>query len=191
MHSVLYDLRYLQASLSSLEDYLLSRVGQWPLGEAAPAGELAFPPLTIEGILLAQRRLQAQKLPEALETEYQTTFSLIQSIHTRWPAAWDRKTAECFRQRLNLWRGFLDDLFHLPASHVDRYPYEVRLRVMLDLLAQFPAAIPATAIEQLADLDRMLHRHWKPGHFIWEANLQPGFPVEPHWYLYGQLITSR
>lgn len=186
-----YDLQYLETAASALEAYLLSRDAHWPLGKSAPAGEPPFPTLSVEGIVLAQKRLAAQGLSGAAAARRREVEAHITEVRTRWRAAWSQKATRAFHSRLHLWGGFIDELLHEPSAQQDRYPYEVRLRVMLDLLAHESNAIPTDELTQLAKTDLRLKARWKPGDFIWPAALEAGFPAGPYWYLYGRLVASK
>lgn len=62
MPSAEYDLGYLKAGISALENYLLSNDLYWPVGASSPSGEPAYPRLTLGGLLLAQKRAHARNL---------------------------------------------------------------------------------------------------------------------------------
>lgn len=187
MPSVEYDLRYLQAGASVLENYLLSGELFWPVGSRPPANEPAFPRLTLGGLLLARQRLSGRTLDKAQQAELTRIDQQLEVTRTRWKTAWGQKAGREFRSRLNLWRDFLEEYRQNPYGNSDRYSYEVRLRVMLHLLREGVDAIPSAEIELLAGLDQLLHALLAPGEFIWEAGLQDAFPHSTYWYLYGNL----
>ncbi len=104
----------------------------------------------------------------------------------RWRAAWEKKAQREFRSRLNLWRNYLEDYFEAPSAHAPDYPYEVRHRVLLELLRHEIAA-PLPESQELEQMDDRLRAVFVPGPFLWEADLQHAFPQETWWYLYGKL----
>jgi hypothetical protein len=53
------------------------------------------------------------------------------------------------------------------------------------LLDELPASLPEQ--KELSQLDSLIRVNLISGDFIWEADLQPGFPREVYWYLYGKL----
>ena len=59
MKSFEYDLRYIQAGLDSIEEYLLSDEVFWPLSAHPPEGAPEYPRLTLDGLLLSKARLLA------------------------------------------------------------------------------------------------------------------------------------
>jgi uncharacterized protein YukE len=170
------DRAYLEAGIPELGDYLLSNELYWPI--AARGYDL--PRLTIGGMLLVKTRLEARgERIEALVAQLDT-------VRSKWRAAWETKAGREVQARIRLWSNYLTDYRQNPEGHADAYPHEVRFRVMLHLLlAELPT--PPAEQEGLSQLDGVLRASLSPGDFIWEADLQPGFPREVYWFLYGKL----
>lgn len=189
MPSVEYDLGYLRAALDTLEDYVLSTELYWPIGAKSPAREPDYPRLTLGGVLLAQKRAHAQDMSVEQRNELASIDEQIDAIRNRWRVAWERKAGRGFSQRLRLWNNFIEDYRHNPRGNADRYNYEVERRVMLHLLREEADAIPEAEQELLEALDKLLRAVLMPGDFIWEQQLESGFPKETYWYLYGRLRT--
>jgi hypothetical protein len=93
MSSYAYDLRYLQAGLASLEEYLLSKELYWTLHLTVPMDSPPYPPLTLDGLLLAQARLRGYSLPAAEQSRFSNLSSQMDAIHSRWRVAWEQKAA--------------------------------------------------------------------------------------------------
>ncbi len=163
------DLAYLETALPELKDYLLSDVLFYPL-----MGNL--PRLTIGGLLLAQKRLQAGTLGTHL-------YPKLDSIKRKWYVAWTKKSARELDSRLNLWRNYLNDYRKNSEEYATDYKHEVRLRVMLELLSAEVDKIPS----EIAVLDQLLRVKLISGKFIWDENLQSQFSQEEFWFLYGTL----
>jgi hypothetical protein len=172
------DRAYLEAAIPELKDYLLSDEVYWPV----TARGYELPRLTIGGLLLAQARLEARGgRIESLVTQ-------LGALRSQWRVAWETKAGRGFQSRLRLWGNYLTDYRHNPEGNADAYPHEVSNRVMLQLLlAELPA--PASEREDLAPLDGALQAGFVPGEFMWESDLQSGFPREDYWFLYGKLRT--
>jgi hypothetical protein len=187
MPSAAYDLAYFLAGVAELDAYLLSKELYWPVGGKVPPGEPPFPRLTLGGLLLARRRLQAWPLSSVQSAQLNAAELRLDAARLRWRVAWENKAAHGFRARLALWRDFLEEYRQAPASHIDRYAYEVRRRVMLALLAKEVRAIPPAEDELLKSLDGLLRSVLLPGEFVWEQPLAAAFPMEVFWYLYGRL----
>jgi len=187
MSSVESDLGYMRAASTILRDFLLSKEVYWSLGSAPPAGEPTYPQLTLGGILLAQKRLQARKDdPEVIE-EYSRLESELQVIQLKMRVSWEKKAEREFSARLRLWRDFLEEYRSQPENHSDRYAYEVTRRVMLGFLQPFSRDLPLAEIELLQGLDQLLQAVFIPGKFVWEADLMNSFPESRYWYLYGSM----
>jgi hypothetical protein len=182
-----YDLNYIKAGLVEMESYLLSNELFWPVEAHPPLGEPPYPRLTLGGILLAQARLEGRQ--QALEQEVQLARVIpeLEVVRSRWRTAWGLKAKRCIHNRLEMWRDFLYEYRQNPEAHADRYAYEVRLRVMIQLL--YPEAVDISQADQdvLVMLDTIIKGWLIPGKFIWEQAIQNGFALETYWYLYGYL----
>lgn len=182
-----YDRRYVEAVLPDLHDYLLVKEIYWPIRSTARKDEPPFPQFTLGNLLLALRRLGVHRMPVPQQVEADRLQSDVERIRSQWRVAWENKAAREFSARLRLWRDFLEDLRLKPHNHTDRYAYEVGRRVILVLLANETNQIQPVETELLRGLDGLLHAIFLPGEFVWEADLQRGFPVEDYWFLYGSV----
>ncbi len=108
-------------------------------------------------------------------------------IRDRWKVAWENKASHSFGVRVKMWRDYIEEYRLFPQDHADRYPYEVRLRAMLALLKAEVGTQSSAQIDLLSILDSYLAEVLIQGNFIWETELQPGFPQSVYWYLYGRL----
>ena len=172
------DRAYLEAGIPELEDYLLSDELYWPI----TARGYDLPRLTVGGILLTQSQLKARnERIESLETQ-------LDAVRSKWRVAWETKAGREVQARMRLWGNYLADYRHNPEGHADAFPHEVRYRVMLQLLlSELPTQ---TSIQkELSQLDSLIRGYLISGDFIWETDLQAGFPREVYWYLYGKLKT--
>jgi hypothetical protein len=182
-----YDLIYLQAAIDSLKDFLLVEDLFWPIGANPPAGGSPFPRLTMGGLLLSNARLKARRLPLDLETKLIKLSNRMQSISSEWQTAWENKAARAFQMRLTMWRDFIEEYRKDPESNADRYSYEVRLRVMLQLLLQEISLLNSAEQDLITGLDLFLRTVLVRSDFLWESDISGGFPQDVYWYLYGQL----
>lgn len=187
MPSFEYDLRYLQAGIDQLESYLLAKDLYWPVGISASGAETPYPQLTIGGLLLSLKRLQANAQTPEQQAALATVERKLDEIRSRWRVAWEKKAAQDFHARLNLWRDFLEDYRDRPSAHYDRFPYEVGRRVQLALLKDSAGEVPAAETQMLSGLDGLLRSVLAPGQFVWDQALASSFPQQPFWYLYGEL----
>jgi len=176
MTSAEKDKAYLEAGLPELEDYLLSDELYWPITSRG----YDLPRLTIGGLLLATARLEARgERIESLVTQ-------LDAVRSKWRVAWETKAGRGVQARMRLWGNYLSDYRQNPEGHADAYPHEVRYRVMLHLLLPELSA-PTAEQKELSHLDSLLRVNLISNNFIWESELQAGFPREVYWYLYGEL----
>jgi len=187
MSATAYELGYLKACIEILDAYLLSNELYWTMGASPPAGEPAFRQLTLGGLLLNEKRLQARRLLPAQEMERQECVTGLQHAIAQHRVAWERKASREYQARLKLWANFLNEYRDDPENHVDRYAYEVERRVMLQLLDPFARDVHRAEQELLGSLDRLLSAVFIPGTFIWEADVTEAFEPGAYWYLYGGL----
>ena len=176
MTSLENDKIYLEAGIPELGDYLLSKELYWPIS----ARGYTLPRLTIGGMLLALARLEARG--ERVES----LVMQLDGIRLKWRVAWETKAGREVQARMRLWSNYLADYRHNPEGHADVYPHEVCYRVMLHLLfTELPA--PPAEQEALSQLDGLLRTNLSASDFIWDVELQAGFPRGVYWYLYGKL----
>ncbi len=188
MPSPEYDLRYWEAALAVLEDYLEAPELYWPMDVAPPEGEPDYPQLTLGNMLLARQRLQ-RPLPLDLAERREILEEKMRGIQHRWRANWERKARREAESRAEMWARYLDDLSESPAEAAF-YPTEVRNRTMVDLLLAEGAAPHPPVEVLLRNADERLQLRFQPGDFVWDEELQPAFPKERFWYLYGHPRAS-
>ena len=183
MKSASKDLRFLTSGVEILENYLLSNHLNWPVSSGAPY----YHQFNLGNLELALNRLKAFKLTDAQQATLDTLDVQINTIRERWRSMWGQKAGAEFLARLNLWRNFLIDYQESADSNFDRYAHEVTQRVQLQLLMNDATGIPVEEIQLLDGLDKLLKSTFKPGKFIWEADIASGFPPQIYWYLYGEI----
>ena len=176
MTSTEKDKAYIEAGIPELEDYLLSDELYWPITTRG----FDLPRLTIGGILLAKTRLEARG------EQIDSLTAQLDVIRSKWRVARETKAGREVQARMRLWGNYLSDYRHNPEGNADAYPHEVRYRAMLQLLIS-ELSTPPSEQKELAQLDSLLRVNLISSDFIWDAELQAGFPREVYWYLYGKL----
>ena len=83
MPTLEYDLGYLRAALTVLDDYLLSADLYWSIGNSPPRGEPPYPSLTLGGVLLAQARAHAHRASGNLVEQIASTDEQINAVRGR------------------------------------------------------------------------------------------------------------
>ncbi len=154
------DSQYLSAGVPELENYLLSKELYYPLRSDLPQ-------LTLGGILLSLARMGTQ----AIKFETQ-----VETIRSKWRAAWDVKSSREVIARSELWVNYLSEYREDTKSGARLYPQNVRYRAMLSLLGK---------VED--DSDAFVKGVFREGKFVWEEEYAPNFPRKTFWYLYGTL----
>lgn len=185
-----YDLRYAQSGLEVLVDYLLSDKMFWPLTIHPPAGDPDYPRFTLGGLLLSIKRLGAFKKSLGQTTQLNRVNTELDVIRSKWRVAWERKVNHNFSIRLRMWGEFVDEYRLNPQENADRYAYEIRLRVMLDLFQAEGGGGQRSESDLLTMLDSFIRKVLISDGFIWEPEIESGFPEDHFWYLYGDLPNS-
>ena len=158
------DNQYLSAGVPELENYLLSKELYYPLS-------LNLPQLTLGGVLLSLARMGTQAAQFAAQVE---------SIHSKWRAAWDGKSSREVRARSELWVNYLAEYREDPKSGARLYSQNVRYRAMLTLLGKAEV-----------DSDAFVKSVFTEGKFVWEEECAQNFPHKTLWYLFGALRSEH
>jgi hypothetical protein len=185
MTDPLRELGLLRAMAGDLEQYLLSDVVYWTLGGAGSLRD-HYPQLSLGSLLLTQARLRA--VGAGLQPEAQTELSRLKQqvagLRQRWRANWVKKAEKEVEVRANAWARAAQE-----RSSAD-YPGQVQSRLMLGLLLDDLAgeASPALASgrSRVAALDALLRNRFAAGPFALDPDLQPAFPRDSYWFLYGR-----
>jgi len=181
---------YLQAALSGLERYLLSDDLYQNMG-VLPASARNYPSLTLGSLLLYQKYAQALANTGSEKAIYQKIDMEMGVLSTRWRVAWEGKASREFEARLRQWGNALREIREDPVENTAYFRYEIRSRVMLDLLKSEARGIPPAYLEHLENLDLILQVLFERGEFIWEPEFIPAFPQDTYWYLWGKPREPR
>lgn len=188
MASAEYDLNFFRAGLGELKDYLLGHELFRPIGIRPLASETPYPQFTIGNLLLFRARLQGRErgssLTPAQVEELAVLEDSLHSIRTQWRVAWEEKVKREFASRLRQWSHFVAELHSDSAEHVAYYPHQVRLRAILELLAEYLPPSVSAELELLEKLDGSLRELTLPGEFLWGDELAPGFDPQRYEFLY-------
>lgn len=173
MSTLEHDSRFLEAAFPELEAYLLAEALYWPLGGALPR-------LTPGALLLALRQVEVRS--PTLASKWQAQ---LETVRMKRRTAWEQKSLKEVQSRLRLWSASVSEWQSAQAERRADYPGEVRGRVILHiLLNEVNAPLEQAA---LASLDIFLRNSLTPTAFLWSQDLQPAFPPEEFWFLYGKL----
>lgn len=179
------DWALLRAALPDLQNYVLSSDVYWPLGSSGSlSGGRQLPQLTIGNLMLSEARLAAA-VSESKRGELAELQQQLHRVREEWRSNWSLKAGREFGSRLNLWQQYIQELRGDPRGHAKSYPSEVRKRAILRLLRhELLDGVPANEEELLTMLDQILRGLTRPGSFVWEPEVEAGFPSDAFWFLY-------
>ena len=181
------DLAFLHASAPVLEEYLLSDVLYYPVtGERGHQLTGDTTRLTLGNLLLSLRRLQAASFPADQAAELQSLSGQIDGVKAQWRSRWGVKVRQEIPNRVMLWKNYLDEWGEAPKAKAGDYPYNVRLRVILELLLAEADNLLVKEKDLLRSLDMRLKGKSSQGEFIWDEDLAGEFPADRFWFLYLQ-----
>lgn len=168
------DRNLLWSSSSELDEYLSSSVILWRLRGSN------FP-LCPGNLLLAMHRIDGKA-----NGLLKQSVDLISIILQKRRSAWEKKIRAELPIRLEQWKSFLDDLQE--TGRIDpSYVYNVRTRVILDLLYSDLAIADVNFEAQLQLMDDTLWKWICSGDFVWGEDLAELFPKERFTYMYVKL----
>lgn len=180
-----YEIRYVETMLPELEKYLRSRELYRLVFVPREGDEPPYPTLTLGTYLLALKRAQGFIKTANQQSHWQKLARETDHLRSKWKQAWLDKARLDSSSRLRRWGDFLREYLQKPADQIDRYVYEVRNRVILELLKEENPDLSETW-NTLEQLDQRLRERWLKGNFIWESELETSFPPDLFWFLWGK-----
>ena len=124
-----------------------------------------------------------------MRQSYESPLQPILETQHCWQANWSKKATLEYPSRFHLWESFLIDFLGSPFDFSDQYRREVGNRVILHLLGE--ERYPIIEDNSLCELDRKLSVVGNSGSFLWETELEAGFPRKEFWYLYPGSIKKE
>jgi hypothetical protein len=172
------DVRLVHAASEELEPYLRSKVLYWRISGCNL-------PLTPGNLLLGMRK--SQDLSNSPDT---SCCSQIYDIIKSHQSGWMEKLKREAKARLSQWENTLQDYKDEGITY-SGYSYQVRVRVILELLCQ-ELQFPDISLEnKLEKMDDELRRMIEPGDFIWDIALKNSFPADGFWLLYAKTKEGK
>jgi hypothetical protein len=188
VRSINQNLSLLERLIEELEPFLFSSQVFWPLTQRETRNA-PLPWLTLGGLLITLNEVAAQNssMNSKQAMQHDRLLQKLEGIRAKWQSTIEKRAMQELKARLNLWRGYKQDLEDKP-EWIENYPQEVRNRVMIDLLIASIGHKETLESErqQIRDLDHQIHEYLIPGEFIWEDSLQPFYPHDEFPYLYMQ-----
>ena len=187
-YSAAHDLAVLVSMAGDFDEFVKSDVVFWQLTDDGPLLN-RYPKLTVAGMLFCMHKLHL--LPELLAPAQHARcaeqISAVRENFSAWRANIERKAVREFAGRLRSWSWFVDEAGLEQKAAVRHYAQEAYGRTYLQLLLELLQnhSTHAALAAQLAARDAQLRSVWEPARFVWDAQLQPAFPADVYWYLYG------
>lgn len=183
MISLENDFAFLQAVTGDLESYLFSKELFWPVHVRNWKDIESPPPLTPGQLSLASTRLTAASRPDWF-SDLEKLTAEINRFQARWQANWFKKAHLEAAVRVRLWESYLKMLPETRIQGAPEYPRQVRGRVILELISRMTGGLDYEINERVIAADGFLKNSGRPKGFIWESEIETGFPKEQYWYLY-------
>lgn len=166
------DTRLILAAGEELAQYLSSPITLWRVKHCNQ-------PLSPGNLLLAIARLKTVNEIVGLRDEINKAEELIDTRRQ----AWENHARQEIPLRLNQYRELVDE--YLEQGAIDAsYRSNIGTRVKLELLFRSLAAEPYVEQRKAQELDRQFGVLLPEGDFIWEPELETGFPKSIYAYLY-------
>lgn len=185
MQIVENDLAFVRASVPELENYLLSDVLYYPI-TAERGRQLGgdTTQLTSGNLLLSITRIGAVDLPADQKMQFDNMLQELDRVIDQWRTHWKQKVEQEIPNRLRLWKNYIGEWGNSHQVNAGDYRYNVRLRVILELLLAETDDLLIHEKDQLHRLDMRLKSKGIPGEFVWDEAFASAFPPDPFWYLY-------
>ncbi|PKO16855.1 MAG: hypothetical protein CVU39_06460 [Chloroflexi bacterium HGW-Chloroflexi-10] len=180
-----------QAAVADWEPFLFSNEIYWPIqfsSSTIPAGTV-LPRLSAGRLLLAGAILSALiKSGEAGADQYYDDLNRFLSLKTLWLANWQKKVKKELPSRIRQWQQTIQELKHAEKISPAQFSSQLSVRVIVTLLLDEVSQNEVAAdYFSLIPLDQALKNHFIAGDFVLEKTLEPLFPKEKFWFLYGKI----
>ncbi|MDP7260285.1 MAG: hypothetical protein QF376_05340, partial [Anaerolineales bacterium] len=178
-----------KAMATDFNDFVRSDTVFWQLTDSGPFLK-RYPKFTLAGLLLCQHKLAVFR--GTLSAEKQAELQQVQAEIDQWLSSWrsnvERKALREIGGRLHSWEWYLSDCRVDPGDCAAHYATEVYARVYIHFLVRLLSELPEVdgARAQVGAADAELRTVFRPGAFVWEANLGAAFSSEEYWFLYGR-----
>lgn len=147
--------------------------------------------LTPGAILLRLRRLQAlrEQLNASQSEQLALIMSTFETTRAEWTVAFTRKLVREVEARLRDIQTYLGECNDDPKTCANAYMPEALRRTMI---AEIFDVLPSTdehyarLMTSTKQVDGGLRRYVRESGFIWSAILEPVYPRQTYWWLYGR-----
>jgi hypothetical protein len=189
-----HDLEAIEAMAEKMDSYLGSDSLFWSMGPGLPA-------LTLGGFLMRQYRLDAlsAELSEADQARFLKAAQQVNGILAERVVAFEKKAHQEIDARIRQWQEYLrdrdwEDSPRQLREQQRRYATAVEARAMLHALTETLQTPPYQLDEQVPQrieaLDKRLRNEWQDGEFVWTEGMEPAYPRDRFWWLYGRFNSK-
>ena len=180
------DLAVLEVENGELQDYIVGGELYRTAHARTPEGTQT---VQMSGGDVLNRIFRLAGEAERLTPEQQRRFAAVRaeaektiySLRTRFHTLLNREV----KARLDALNWFLDDAVADPKRARSEYPFEIRNRQRVEIIArELGGDLLPELKQQLGRVDSRIRVLAQPTGFIWDKQLEPIFPHNPFWYLY-------
>ncbi len=183
------DLQIYAAMVNHFADFINSDTVYYQMNGLGALG-FTFPKLTLGGLLFAKHKCEffQDQLSATQREELANVTARLTHLRSDRTVAIENKAIKETNARVRSWKWYVDDALFKPKKADRHYNTEVNARVYLHyLMAEIGSSDQANDLrKQLKLTDDAFSTIFKSSKFSWKpAALEPAFPKDPHWYLYG------
>ncbi len=146
--------------------------------------------LTPGSVLLRLRRLGAlrSQMNEAQAALYDKLKAQNDTVRKEWGVAYGKKMVTEAESRLRDLQTFIKECKEDPKLCANAYnPEALRRTIVAEIISALPADVDQSGLKNaLISVDSGLRRNIRETPFIWAQVLQPIYPQEQYWWLYGR-----
>lgn len=146
--------------------------------------------LTPGSILLRLRRLGLlrSQMNESQATLYDKLKAQNENVRKEWGVAYGKKMVTEAESRLRDLQTYIKECKEDPKLCANAYnPEALRRTIVAEIMNALPAEIDKSALKNtLGAVDRGLRSNIRETPFIWAQTLQPIYPQDNYWWLYGR-----
>ena len=188
-YSLKRDLQELAQMGDKLHEYILGDALYMPVSGGFFRGS-STPQLTTGAFLLRRRRLSQlrDELDAAAQAQLDATLAQHDDIQREWRMHYEKKLQQEVDSRLKMMVAFFRECSESPRDCAAAYPVEAMRRTIVQeiLLAMDEFDFDKSEFfPKVRHCDSGLRRYFRSGEFIWSSQLEPVYPREVFWWLYG------
>lgn len=189
-YSLARDLDELERMVERLGDYLLGNEMYLSIGGGVFRG-LSRPQMTIGALLLRRRRLShlRARLKRADGMRLDAALLEHDDLQREWTLHYEQKLLREVPMRLRVMAAFFRECSENPRDCGGAYPVEALRRTIVGEILMAMTEFGYEKKEMTAaarPADQALRRLLHAGDFIWSPILEPVYPRETFWWLYGR-----